>query len=79
MEHEININTSLREENRNLELKLNESAAEVQKLKELTSKAEEETKKKLKESELEKNKLKEKISQLESSSSLNQKIIDVVM
>ena len=62
MEHEINVNTLLREENMNLELKLNESAAEVQKLKELTSKAEEETKKKLKESELEKNKLKEKIS-----------------
>ena len=62
-----------------MELKLNESAAEVQKLKELTSKVEEETKKKLEESELEKEKFKKKISQLESGSSVNQKIINAVM
>ena len=79
LEHEVNINTSLREEKRNLELKLNEFAPEVQKLKELTSKAEEEAKKKLEESKLEKKKLKEKISQLKSGSALNQKIIDAVM
>ena len=69
----------LQSEKEKLELKLNETTAEVQNLKELTSKAEEEAKKKLEESELEKNNLKEKISQLESSSALNQKIIDVVM
>ena len=71
LEHEDNINTSLGEDKRKLELMLKESTVEVQKLKEELSKAEEEAKKKLEESELEKEKLKEKISQFESGSSVN--------
>ena len=79
LEYEDNINTSLREDKRKLELMLKESAAEVQKLKEEVTKAEDEAKKKIEESELEKKRLKEKISQIESGSSLNQNIIDTVM
>ena len=45
----------------------------------MTMKAKEEDTKKLEQGELEKKELKEKISQLESSSVLNQKIIDAVM
>ena len=71
MEHEVNVNMSLREDKKNLELRLTESTAEVQKLKEMTMKAEEEAKKKLEQSELEKNELKEKMSQQESGSVLN--------
>ena len=62
LEHENNINTSLREDKRRLELMLKEFAAKVQKLREEVSRAEGEAKKKLEESELEKEKLKEKIS-----------------
>ena len=42
-------------------------------------KAEEEAKKKLEEAEMENKNLKEKVLQLESSSTLNQNIIDAVM
>ena len=47
VEHEVHINMLLREDKKNLELRLTEFTAEVQKLKEMTMKAEEKAKKKL--------------------------------
>ena len=78
-EHEANKLRSLQSEKEKVDLKLNEAIAEVQVMKERTSKAEEEAKKKLEETELENKALKEKILQLESGSTLNQCIIDTVM
>ena len=74
-EYEANKLRSLQTEKEKVDQKLTEATAEVQTLREQTSKAEEEAKK----TELENKALKEKNVQLESSSSLNQNIIDAVM
>ena len=78
-EHEASKFRSLQSEKEKVDLKLNKVTAEVQNIKELTSKVEEEAKKKLEEAELENKTLKEKVLQLESGSTLNQNIIDAVM
>ena len=78
-EYEANKLRSLQSEKEKVDLKLNEAIAEVQVMKERTSKAEEEAKKKGEETELENKALKEKILQLDSSSTLNQSMIDAVM
>ena len=75
VEHEVNVNRSLRVEKKNVEQRLTESTAEIQKLKEEKIRLKEEAK----QSELEKKELKKKVSELESGSTLNQKIIDTVM